>query len=351
MADISQSELVGVLARCMSTFRKKSWTDLAVTQPKYVMFKRLVKGLFKKKEKALGKDYRWKVRYGTAGSARNMGVFAEDVVPIQDSWTEGVADHRFFTANYAFSILERDLNDSAQEIINLINDRHSGTYIDMADLVENNIIGKPSSTTDKITPWGLKYWLTYNATEGFNGTNSTFDRGGISESTYTAWRHYTFQYTNIDEADVCLKLDNAIDFCQFEPPYEGENPGGFPKPDYEIFVAHSTKASLRTLAKSQNDNLGLDILAPTGQVVVKGVPFVWWPKLDALTSCLPFIGLNWNVMKFLTVENGHFREHKPKPAAHDHNRVEMHIDGFCQPIIEDVRQVFFGAKSDTGWNS
>ena len=60
--------------------------------------------------------------------------------------------------------------------------------------------GKPTDSSDVVTPRGLFYWIVKNSgTPGFNGgiPSGFTDVGGLSPTTYPRWKNWTGQYVNI----------------------------------------------------------------------------------------------------------------------------------------------------------
>jgi hypothetical protein len=195
---------------------------------------------------------------GTSGAARNVGLYSVDNVNVADRFVEGNVPWRHTETSYAFDAREPAMNKGREEGFRLIPARIHDAEVDLIKLIESDFWGRPSSSSDTVTPFGLGYWLVYSATEGFNGGNQTgftSGPGSISASTYTRWQNYTAQYTNITKTDLVRKMRKAAYKTNFMAPRP--SPGGTPGSRYGYYTNYDVEEAFAEILEGQNQNLGI----------------------------------------------------------------------------------------------
>ena len=84
------------------------------------------------------------------------------------------------------------------------------------------------------------------------------------------------------EKDFVEKVINSMDLCEFRPPVERPDIVSQGKPDWELLTTHSRIAQARRLLQLGNDNIGDDMAAHSGTVMIRGVPMVWSGGCDGV---------------------------------------------------------------------
>ena len=77
------------------------------------------------------------------------------------------------------------MNRSPARLVNLLQSSRVDAMTDLAELMESNFWGAPASSSDTLKPYGVPYWIVYNATTGFNGGHPSgfSDVGSFSSTT------------------------------------------------------------------------------------------------------------------------------------------------------------------------
>lgn len=288
-----------------------------------------------------------KVRFanGTSGAARNVGMYSIDNVNQADRMVEGSVPWRHTETSYTWDLHEFDANMGTFEVYNLIEERIDDGDVDMVKLIESDFWGRPTSSTDTVTPFGLGYWLVYNATEGFNGADQTgFAAGpaGIDSGTYTRWKNYTAQYTNISKTDLVRKMRKAAYKVNFKAPRP--SPGGNLNPRFGYYTNYDVEEQFSEILEGQNQNLGFALDPMDGKVVFRSNPVVVVSQLDANADD-PVCGIDWDVFQFMVLRGWNMRKSQ-RVAPDQHNVVRAWTDLSYNTRCTNRRGLFLIAKGD-----
>lgn len=293
-----------------------------------------------------GPQVSWRVLVNHSSAASNVGLFAADNVNVTDGLVEAKTPWRHTTTNYAIDGREVSMNASPRKIVDLLKERRIMCMISLAELMEGNFWDAPSSS-DTVTPYGLPYWITKNATTGFNGgTLSGFsDVANLNTTTYPRWNNYTYQYTDVSKDDFVRGARAAHVKCGFRPPVDGVptfNTGD----RFGMFTNYTVLSALEEILEAQNENLGKDVASMDGQVMFRRTPVVWVPKLDADTTD-PFYGINWGVFKTYILRGWWLKETNISVTPGQHTVASVHVDCSYQFICKDRRRCFVLATGTT----
>lgn len=224
--------------------------------------------------------------YGDVTHDRNNGVVAGSV-----TWTH---------ANINMSLDEREIgmNSSNQRILDLVNIERARMFGDWAKLLNAQINGAPTSTSDTETLQGYTHWIQKNASDGFTGGNpSGFSGGcaGIDSDTYTGYKNYVHGYTAATRDDLVEEMREAQLLLDFMAPGVGEPslPGANMPARYAIVTNRTRFRNLERVAEDNNMNLGWGLDMKDGAPRFYGNQIVWDPLLDAETDH-PVYFIDWN---------------------------------------------------------
>ena len=284
---------------------------------------------------------------GQTGAAANVGLGASDNVNIVDVMTQGTADWRNTTTNYAIIGQEMAMNREPSRIVSLLQERRIAAMISLAELMENNFWGPPVALADNLTPWGVNTWVVKNATEGFNGgvPSGYTTIGGINPTTYPNWNNWTFQYTAPSKDHLIRKMRKAATFTKFKPPVEGIptfNTGD----SYGYYTNYGVIQPLEEALESQNDNLGNDVASKDGDTLFRKVPLMWIPKLEADTTN-PVYGIQWGEFKTFILEGWWLKETAVPVYPGQHTVSAQFVDLTYQWINKNRRRCWVGATGTT----
>lgn len=293
-----------------------------------------------------GEGVQWDVMVTQSGAARNTGMFASDNVNVGDVLVQATAPWRHTTTNYAIERREIAMNRNPRRIVDLLKVRRIDSMISLAELMENNFWGFPASD-DSITPYGVKYWVVKNATDGFTGTvqSGYTTVGGLNPTTYPRWCNYAVPYTVISKDDLIRGLRRAATKTNFRPPVDGIPT--FNTGDKYIFATnYAVLGKFEEALESQNDDLGNDIASMDGQVTFRRVQVMYVPKLDS-DSTDPVYGLNLGVFKTYILSGEWLHETNIPIAPGQHTVTQQHVDCTYNWICKDRRRQMVASNGTT----
>jgi hypothetical protein len=291
-----------------------------------------------------------------ANNTRAVGLFAVDNINQNDGMKDGDVPWRHVTTGLTFDERQIAMNSEPYKIVDFYQKLRLQMLGEWAEKWEEFFWGGPDDATDNVTPFGLlRYWLAYNASEGFYGGNhSNFTGGpaGIDCGTYTRWKHWTFNYTTISKTDFVRKARKAMRYCQFKSPsvalgvrtVQDNAIGGV---RYGMYTVYDNVAKMEEILESQNDNLGNDVASKDGLVLFRRIPVMDVPYLtENYPNAKPFIGLNWQHLYCAALRGWFMRETAPHAAAGQHTVVQEELDTSCNVCMNNRRVHFMGAVAD-----
>ncbi len=342
---IAIESIADLVAASLRDLGRGKWTDLTTDYQEFYILPKILE-----KEKVKfdgGRGPQWNVLTGTAGTAKWVNLYQEDTPAAVDNMQQASAPWAHSTTNYSFDRREPEIaSGKMYQIYDIVKSRRAQAFMDLAILCEAAGWGMPATTNNQ-QPYGLKYYITYNATTGFNGGNPTgfSNCAGIDASAFPRWRNYTAQYANITKDDLVIKARDAIRLTVFKSPL---NPM---PPDYRrsgerrcIYAGNTVVRGLETLAEFQNDNLGHDLLSQFGEVMLHRIPVEYVPFFDWDTGCAaaaPMVGIDWGTFYPHFLEGEYLNEGKPMPAPFQHTAVTVHTDLTLQFACKNRRNNWF----------
>ena len=201
---------------------------------------------------------------------------------------------------------------------------------------------------------GIPFWLQKDtntaANDGtLNGRDPsgfTTGRGGISSTTYSKWRNWTFRYSAYTVDDLVRKIKRALVFTKFVPPV--------PTPELaygaaqrEIYTTYRVIEPLERLAETRNENLGNDVARYMGQVVVGGVPLRLAHYLEANDSNDPLYGVDWSVFRPFVRKGANMRRMGPMQMPKQHDGKTVHYDTWMNYCCYNLRKCWVGSLATT----
>ena len=344
MASINAESLGDLVAATLRDLGEMRFTEIATDLQDHVA----MRVLLKRDRVVLESGYgiQWDVMVQHSNSASNVGLFSTDNVNVVDGLVQATSVWRNTTTNYAIERRELAMNRTPRRIVDLLKSRRIMAMIALAELMENNFWNAPLAT-DTLTPYGLPYWVTKNATEGFNGgvLSGYTTIAGLSPTTYPRWQNWTYQYVSVTRDDFISHARQAATKTFFRPPVDGIptfNTGDA----YGFYTNYTVVNQLEQAVESQNDNLGKDIASQDGQTIFRRVPVTYVPKLDADTTN-PFYGLNWGVFKTYVLRGEWLRETHIPMTPGQHTVASQHVDCSYNWICKDRRRNFVLSTGST----
>jgi hypothetical protein len=341
---INAENLGDLIATTLKDLGEMRFTEIATDLQDHVA----MRVLLKKDRVSLesGTGIQWDVMIASNGSAQNVGLYATDNVNVPDVMVQASTVWRNTTANYAIERREVAMNRTPRRIVDLLKTRRIACMIDLAERMESNFWNFPAAA-DTLTPLGVPYWCTKNATEGFNGgiPSGYSSVAGLSPTTYPRWNNWTYQYTSVTRDDFIRHARQAATKTFFRPPVDGIptfNTGDV----YGFFSNYTVIGQLEEAVESQNEDLGNDLASRDGQTIFRRVPVTYVPKLDGDTTN-PFYGLNFGVFKTYILSGEWLRETNIPIAPGQHTVSQQHVDCTYNFVCKDRRRNFVLATGTT----
>lgn len=293
------------------------------------------------------------------GTARMVGLWESDVVNVPDLLTTMEVPWRQTTFNWTWERRELLKNRGPARILDQVKLRRAAAMISAAKLMETQFWAKPSSSSDKTSVFGVPYWITKNATEGFNGGNATGFSGGPGGIDRDAagneqWKNYTFDYNTFTKADLLKKLRQAHRKCTWLAPVDIQDYRKGSGQQFRIYTNDAVVVELEDIGEGQNENLGRD-LAPysagghirynaDGALVFRGHPIVWVPQLDS-DSDNPLYMLDLSCFYPVILTGDNLRESEPDRAPNQHNVWVIHVDLSWNVLADNPRTCAVGSQA------
>jgi hypothetical protein len=283
------------------------------------------------------------------GAARHVGLYEEDDVNVGDHLAQLTVPWVHAETKWGYDVRETFMNKGPEEICNMVFARETAAEIDLAEELEERSWAYPTTTQDEY-PYGLPYYVVYNATTGFNGglAGSHTTKAGVNITTYPKYKNYTAQYTNLTKADLIKKMRTAHRKIRFKSPVGIQEFRGAKGNRFRIYVDETTISGIEDLGTAQNDNLGPDIAQMDGTMVFKGHPIVWVPYLDdnAASGSNPVYMIDHTAFKVVVLRENYMRRTGPQRAAKQHNVYEVFRDLSYNFCCTNLRSCALIAKSD-----
>ena len=298
---LTPEQMPDAVLATLDKLNRGKWIGQMTDLQEHVGFNELAK---KRREQATsGRGIR--VRYVTDHNhtARHTGLFSEQNFSRDDAIVEGVVRWTWSEATLVFDRREEQLNSGPEEVVDLVQIEQARALTSLIELCEEDIWGVPRSESDNDTPFGVEYWITKNATPGFNGGNPagfTAGRAGISSDNYARHKNFTGAYDDFLDQDqtglIYLMEEGAMKTnWKAAAPEPGMGRAGMGK---MIGCNFETHIGLKNVAKQNNDSLGYDL--STTMPVFRGTPITYVPYFDSKTdNPLYMIDLNHFYAKFL----------------------------------------------------
>lgn len=335
---------------------KGALTNLMTDLTQYIGLEQL----YRKHQKVFGggMDWRFDIITDHNHSARHAQLYGADTDNHVDATRKGVVGPRFTDANYVYDVREEVLNrGSAVQIYDFIKTKVAQMKMSAYELIEQDIWGAPSAADDKLTPYGLKFWITRQSDTdkaaeghengGFDGkdpklaTSASVEtpiavaRAGISSSSVPRWTNWAARYEGITKGDLVMKMRYAALKTDFRSPISMSEPTvGSGR---GIYTNSDVLMELESILEAQNMNLGNDIASKDGKCTFKSRAITHAPYLDDDTGD-PIYFLDWSSLAIGMLAG--WGEHMSKPimVPNKHNVYRVFMDGGWNMVCTNLRK-------------
>lgn len=301
-----------------------------------------------------GKSFSWKVMVNDNGAAANVGLNYPDAPQNVDTLVDATAEWRNVKTDWTTVHQVDAMNSGPEQIVDEKLVQEKAAMISLVKLMEANWFGPSVSSTDNVTPWGMKTWITRQngstaySSDGFVGGKLTAGPTlGLSDTTYTRWRNWYGQYTgNPTYDDFVRRLKKAMRRTNFKPPVDGIPKLGGLGPRRAMYSNEALIAGIEELLQQSNENIGFDVTKYLGTVVIQRAPVHYVPYLDADTTnplyCMDSSKVFLYRLEGFWMRRVHFENY---PGYHN-SRADF-IDTTYMPVFVDRRSSFVLATSVT----
>lgn len=261
-----------------------SFTQVSQTLQRTVV---LSKWLTKEKLiKEGGKEIRRSLADQLVSVAKHIGLMDEDTAVITDHLVDLNVPYRQAQTGFSIhKIVDNLMNRGKSMVVNIIKPRQQNAMIDMVNKLEVAGWSSPSSSSDKLYPYGVPYYVTKNGSgTGFTGTVATGHStcAGINTTTHPNYRNYKDTYTDLTSEDGIRALETAFIEMDYEMP---KNVDMFKKAwRLGLYCNKTTWLDLSRYLRDHNDNMGVNLGRYDGEAVFNRVPFQYVTHLNADTS-------------------------------------------------------------------
>lgn len=323
MATIQAENVGDLIADTLRDLGSPKFTDISSNIQRHPAMKNLLRKNRHVLESGTGIQYN--VLVAQSNAARNTSIGASDSVNQVDGMIQANTVWRNTVTSYMIEGRLSAMNREPARIVDFVKQQRIMAMISLAELMESNFWGAPAAT-DVLTPLGLPYWVTKNATKGFNGgvLSGYTTVANINPTTYPNWQNWTAPYTAVTRDDFIRQAREAATKTDFMPPVDGV-PSPNTGDEYGFYTNYPVVQQLEEAVESQNDNLGNDVAARDGKALFRRVPVEWIPWLDRDTTN-PFYGINWGWFKTYILRGWWLKETNIEYTPGQHTVASHYID-------------------------
>lgn len=291
----------------------------------------------RKKKFAGGDPWEFEAQVDHNHSTRAVGLYETDGGALTDTMIKGTVNQRHINSSYEFDLREKSFQQGGTKIVDLIKTKYVGMMVSFFEWLEPVLWDEPAD--DNKTPFGVDYWVTRNASTGFNGGNpANFSSGkaGISQSDQARWANWTARYISVTKEDLVRKMREASMKTKFRSPVSHAEPtmGGMSN---GVYLNWATLSIMEEILEDQNMNLGNDIASKDGRSRFKGTPLTYVPQLDN-DSQNPVFLLDWKWMSIGVMPGWENKLTPPYMVPGKHNVRRVDHDASLNMVCTNLRR-------------
>lgn len=348
MATLQADDVLDLVKTTLEELGRFRYTDIASDLQKHVAWNQMM--TTRRSTFSSGTSLKWDVMVSTSTAAKNTGLFEVDDVDVPDVMQTADVEWRHNTFNMAIERRTVRMNASPAKVVDLVGVRRTTAFKSGAELFETNAWTNPADSTDALKPFGFPYWIVYNATEGFNGSNPSgysAGAGGLNSDTFTRWKNWSANFAAISKDDFVKKLRKAATFTHFEASARSKPKTFNTGDDYGYYCTYAILSGLEELLEAQNQNLGFSIDSMDGRTLFRSAPVIWAPILENKDSEVLY-GINWGVFELAFLSGEFLHQTGPRISPQAHTVIDTHWDSTMNFRCYDRRRNFVIADGDPG---
>lgn len=331
MATIQATSIADVLINSLNELGRLKFTDLMSNYQNTIALKRI----FRQKKMTIenGPEVQFNVMIDTNGSARHVGLGYTTSPNMVNVLAVGKMPWRHTHWEWCMERRLVQMNSGRAKIIDMAQTQRIAAFGDAIKKFEYTLWRVPSLAAFEDEPVGIPYFVVKTSTdaatdttnEGFNGTvpsgYTLVANLNPTTSCNGRWKNYADAYTLVTKDDLVEKMHRARFYTDFQPLVD-EVPEYDTGYDYGIYTNYATRAKMRQILESSNENLGSDFEKFNSSIMFgrTNVTAVVELKLDTTD---PVYMLNWGVFGAQALKNEwmneqHFEKnpHQPTMTLH-----------------------------------
>ena len=340
---LSDSDIKDLVTGTLKHLGRLKFNQIATRLQDYEVMQRMMKR--DRVQLESGQGIQRQIMIDHSAAAKNVGLYEVDDVNVRDVLDSISVPFRHTTTNYAFERRELAMNrPSPQRSLDLLKVRRADAMISLVERMEEDFWDKPATSTDKVQPFGIDYWLVSGGgSTGFEGGNPsgfTSGAGGIDSDTVSRWRNYTDRYTDVTKGDLIKKMRVAYRKIGFKSPVDIPDYRKGRGQNYRIYCDNTTITEMEELGEAQNENLGRDLATMDDMMTFRRNPLIWVPQLDDRTvgPTSPVYMVNFSFFYPVFLRGEYLREGEPRTSANQHTVMVVHVDLSWNILCTDRRR-------------
>jgi len=347
MATIQPSDIPDLVATTRVSEGRLRFQQIAQNLPFYEVFSRW----FKRDKVMFSSGYkiqRTLMHKLNRAAAKHVGFLQPDAVNIMDVLTtmsvEWVHAQTDWGIVYQTDVL---MNSGKDLILNIIKPRRVASLLGLVEEIEELTFGTAPGADDAVNPWALKYWITYNGTDGFTGVapSGHTTKGGVNPTSVPNFKNYSLTYSAVSDNDLVKGLRTMFRKCRFVSPISHPDYRGQIRDRYRLYCNEETMTAFEDVVRSHNSNLGKDLAMFDGAAYIAGYPIIYIPQLDNDSSSDPVYVVDHSTFYPVCLKGDYLRESGPTQGE-SHNTWNCFTDLTYNFLNVDPRRSGVAAKSD-----
>lgn len=284
------------------------------------------------------------------GNAQQTRMYAIDTPNVSNVDEQLKVEWTHAQTSFSYSVKEISMNrGNRRRIYNLLKQRRQNCFRELADKLEELAWRTPTSASDDLNPIGIPGWLVQPDTDpdeadgDFTGylpnywsdSEVAFSTcGGIpcSSTTNPRWANYYEDHGNKLDTSLLKRLRRSFRKTKFQSPMiakEAIDPkSGFS--NFRLYTNSDVLDEVEEMALKMDDRVGADLGKYAGNVIFKGIPFMYVDLLDKAKQYVyganPIFGINHSHFYPVVLSGENFRINSPMSQVGQHNVLTVYVD-------------------------
>lgn len=267
---------------------------------------------------------------GTDGAAEYNEVTAEDNVNLIDILKQITIPWRHAKTSWMVVRQHVLMNRKPSAIVNYIQKQRDYAMLCFHKVLERKAWGTAPTSSDVLSPWGVRYWVVQNASTGFYGGSPTGDDliAGINLTLLPVtgqFNNYSGTYAAATPGDLLAKMNTMHRKCGFVSPVTMKEYSSGTGNMQRVYCNETSITGFEQMCMANGDLSLTDISKVNGlQLSFRNHPIKWIPELDAETNN-PVYMLDHSTFKPVVLEGDDMFETR-NMAPRNHNIEQYFVD-------------------------